>query len=39
MKKVFADKIHSQIQLFSSGNEDFLEVVRDRLAIIEPTGE
>ncbi|MBR5624881.1 hypothetical protein IKW72_07775 [bacterium] len=35
----FTDQIHSQIQRFSSNNKDFLEVVRDRLAIIEPTGE
>ena len=35
----FTNRIHSQIQRFSSNNEDFLEVIRDRLAIIEPTGE
>ena len=35
----FTNQIHSQIQIFSSSNLDFLEVIGDRLAIIEPTGD
>ena len=31
----FTDQIHSQIQRFATDNEDFFNVIRDRLAIID----